>query len=188
MKKRLLILGTLLSISMIFTACGQQDEPLTAEDYAVEESAEEADNSSVEENTEETTETVDDESEAEEDSDDKYMVFTDKGNDAVEAYATKIKEATLAKDWDTIGDMFYYPLEDIDGRTCKNKEEFIEYAKTVGFEKSFYDSLEKWTVDDLWANAQGAAFDDGIIGFQDLYVDDEHTDFRIVSFGGLYRQ
>ena len=188
MKKRLLTLGILLSISMIYTACGQQDEPLIAEDYAVEESAEEADNSSVEENTEETTETVDDESEAEEDSDDKYMVFTDKGNDAVEAYATKIKEATLAKDWDTIGDMLYYPLEDIDGRTCKNKEEFIEYAKTVGFDKSLYDSLEKWTVDYLWANSQGAAFDDGIIWFQDLYVDDEHTDFRIITFWNLHKQ
>ena len=112
----------------------------------------------------------------------KYSVFTDASDAEVEAYAQKVVDAVLAKDWDSVGDMISYPIgSKEDNNLCNNKEEFVEYAKNTGFDDSYFKSLSAWKVSDLWGNWQGGCIDDGNIWFSG--VNDEG--FKILTLFDL---
>ncbi len=189
MKKRFIILCTITTVALSFLACGNKDNTVDNSTIS-QETTQETDNTVSEENTDTTSDESNEteevsSSEDEDTSEVDYSVFTDRSSTEVEAYAKTIRDAALASDWDTIGDMISYPVADPDGNTCNNKEEFIEYANNIGFDKSFYDSLEKWTVSDLWGNYQGGCIDNGNIWFADIYVDDTNREFRIIAFWRL---
>ncbi|WP_026527053.1 hypothetical protein [Butyrivibrio sp. VCD2006] len=216
MKKRILALCAVVSMSSMLFACGNpasgsadsassteaqseaateaQAEVTTEEQVA----ASEEENQAVEETStddsavEETTVNEDNAIEADDESGDTdeeivvdYSVFTDASKEEVEAYAQKIVDATIAKDWDTIGDMIEYPIgsEEFDN-LCNNKEEFVAYANEVGFDDALLAKIESWTVSDLWANYMGASIGDGDIWFRDININ--NPEFKIVSYLGLY--
>lgn len=184
MKKKLLTLCAIVSISAMAIACGNTSDETEAS--GVEESAEVA---------EVDTQTDAAEAEVSEDTDDAaalgsseeegmYSVFTDATNAEVEAYADKVIKAALAKDWDTIGDMIEYPIGSKDqNNLCKNKEEFVAYANSTGFVDDFYTSLSAWDQSELWGNYMGACIDNGSIWFRDINPD--KTEFKIVKFFDL---
>ena len=181
MKNRLITLCLIGSVSMAFMACGQQKSDIVEETppVATEETVE--DEQVLDNPVEET------DSEEDQVSEKDYSVFTDKEAAEVEAYAKEIKDAALAENWDKIGDMIAYPIgSKEEGNLCETKEDFIEYATNVGFDQSYYDSLEEWSQEDLWANYQGAMLDNGMIWFSDVYVDDTNCELKIISFWGLH--
>ncbi|MBP5324542.1 MAG: hypothetical protein J6Y86_03495 [Pseudobutyrivibrio sp.] len=181
MKNRVITLCLIGSVSMAFIACGQQKSDIVEETppVATEETVEDEQVLDI------PVEEADSEEDPAEEAD--YSVFTDKSEDEVEKYAKEIKDAALAEDWDKIGDMIAYPIgSKEEGTLCENKEDFIEYATNVGFDQSYYDSLEEWSQEDLWANYQGAMLDNGMIWFSDIYVDDTNRELKIISFWGLH--
>lgn len=181
MKNRFITMCLIGSVFMAFIACGNQKGDTVEETapVAVEETDDEG---ALIENLNEEVESEDNQPEEVD-----YEVFTSKGSEAVEEYAKEIKGAALDEDWDTIGDMIAYPIgSKEDGTLCENKEDFIEYATNVGFDQSYYDSLEEWSLEDLWANYQGAMLDNGNIWFADVYVDDTNCQLKIISFWGLH--
>ena len=197
MKKRVLILCLAFSVSTFCMACGDNLTPATPEEPVTSESVEiSEDPEAVPENEEAPTDNTgdidnildegSDDSSGSKASDFDCSVFTDASYADVCDYAQKIKDLTLAKDWNAIGDMINYPVADCDGKVCKTKEDFVKYAESANYEQELFDSLEKWSVDEIWFNGQGACIDDGNIWFQDFSF--AATDFGIKSFWGLYPQ
>ncbi len=184
MKKKFLTLCAIVSISAMSIACG---DTATDGETAV------AELSGVETDIDFDNETDAAEAEVSEEADDaastdgsgeegKYSVFTDASDAEVEAYAQKVVDAVLAKDWDSVGDMISYPIgSKEDNNLCNNKEEFVEYAKNTGFDDSYFKSLSAWKVSDLWGNWQGGCIDDGNIWFSG--VNDEG--FKILTLFDL---
>ena len=191
MRKKLLV--AVFAAAMVMTGCGQNAENADnagngvsfeqVQETVVEETVP-SEEVAAEEATAEEAEATDAET-SEGDVEDKYSVFTSASNEEVEAYAQKVVDATLAKDWDTIGDMIQYPIGGAENNSlCNNKEEFVKYANETGFDEEFFTTLSQWKVSDLWGNWQGACIDNGNIWFRDLSLDT--PDFKIVSFMGLY--
>ena len=186
MKKRFLTICAILSVTGMFMACGNSANGIDSSKVAVE-SSNSSNENSVSNDDNEGAETYSDETDpgADVESDEvDYSVFTSASPAEVQAYAEKVKKAALAKDWDTIGDMIAYPIgSDELNNKCANKEEFIAYANSTGFEDDYFTSLEAWDVSDLWGNYQGACMDDGSIWFSGIGDDDK--DFKIISFFGM---
>ena len=113
-------------------------------------------------------------------------VFTEANYSEVCEYAKKVKDLAIAKDWNALGDMIAYPVKDSTGKIVKSKEDFVKYASSPDFGKSFSDSLSKWSVDEIWFSSNGACIDDGSIWFQDCELNG--IDFKIRSFFGLCTQ
>ena len=184
MKKKFLTLCAIVSISAMSIACG---------DTATEGETAVAELSGVETDIDFDDETDAAEAEVSEEADDaastdgsgeegKYSVFTDASDAEVEAYAQKVVDAVLAKDWDSVGDMISYPIgSKEDNNLCNNKEEFVEYAKNTGFDDEYFKSLSDWKVSDLWGNWQGGCIADGNIWFSG--VNDEG--FKILTLFDL---
>ncbi len=182
MKKKFLTLCAIVSISAMSIACGDTASEAETPDTEVTSEVADAD-----------TQTDAAEAEVSEEADDaastdgsgeegKYSVFTDASDAEVEAYAQKVVDAVLAKDWDSVGDMISYPIgSKEDNNLCNNKEEFVEYAKNTGFDDSYFKSLSAWKVSDLWGNWQGGCIDDGNIWFSG--VNDEG--FKILTLFDL---
>lgn len=182
MKKKFLTLCAIVSISAMSIACGDTASEAETPDTEVTSEVADAD-----------TQTDAAEAEVSEEADDaastdgsgeegKYSVFTDASDAEVEAYAQKVVDAVLAKDWDSVGDMISYPIgSKEDNNLCNNKEEFVEYAKNTGFDESYFKSLSAWKVSDLWGNWQGGCIDDGNIWFSG--VNDEG--FKILTLFDL---
>ena len=82
--------------------------------------------------------------------------------------------------------MICYPVKNRNGKVIKSKEDFVKYASDTGFDKSYIDSLSKWSVDEIWFDSHGACVDDGNIWFEDCDSDD--TEFKICSFFALSAQ
>jgi len=194
MKKRLLSLCLAVSISSLCIACGSKTEPETPDVPNIEESVE---NNEVPSSTSVSDEaptdiTGDIDTEIDEGTDDSSgskasdfdcSVFTEASYSDVSEFAKQIKDLALAENWDKLGDMINYPVEDSSGKVCNTKEDFINYATNTGFDKSLYDSLNKWTIDAIWFNSEGACIDDGNIWFNDVSFND--IDLKIISFWGL---
>ena len=198
MKKRFLALCVAASMSAMLMACGSSTDEKEESGIQVEkieesndDSQEEAADSKESEKSEDATAEVNDNDgtadtiEASSDSEEgKYVVFTDASNAEVEAYAEKVVSAALAKDWDTIGDMIEYPIGAKEfNNVCNNKDEFVAYANSTGFDESYFTSLTAWDMTDLWGNYQGACIDNGNIWFRDINID--NPEFKIVSFFGM---
>ncbi|SFU31964.1 hypothetical protein [Butyrivibrio sp. M55] len=182
MKKKLLTLCAIVSISAMAIACG--DTAAETEEPAVEESAEVAEvDTQTDAADAEVSEEADDAASTDGSGEEgKYSVFTDASDAEVEAYAQKVVDAVLAKDWDSVGDMISYPIgSKEDNNLCNNKEEFVEYAKNTGFDDEYFKSLSDWKVSDLWGNWQGGCIDDGNIWFSG--VNDEG--FKILTLFDL---
>ena len=192
MKKKVLTLCMVLSMSASMMACGstttKTEEPQAEESTAsVAESTEAAADTaeSAEETTTDTTESTETTPESAEETttdateeESKYAAFTDASNAEVEAYAQKVVDAVLAKDWDTVGDMISYPIgSEADNNLCNNKEEFVAYANNTGFDEEYFTSLSAWNVSDLWGNWQGACINDGSIWFSGV----DNEGFKIIS-------
>ncbi|MCR4997635.1 MAG: hypothetical protein K6A61_10100 [Butyrivibrio sp.] len=123
MKKIFLTLCAIVSISAMSIACG---------DTATEGETAVAELSGVETDIDFDYETDATEAEVSEEADDaastdgsgeegKYSVFTDASDAEVEAYAQKVVDAVLAKDWDSVGDMISYPIgSKEDNNLCNN--------------------------------------------------------------------
>jgi hypothetical protein len=196
MKKKFLVVA--FAAALVMAGCGKSAEVETSNELnleqietevteegaaAVEATVEGASTEVAEEAVEEAT--VSEDTEEAIDDQFKYSVFTDAKPEEVEAFAQKIVDATLAKDWDTIGDMIEYPIGNTElNNICNNKEEFVAYATETGFEEEYFTALSKWQVADLWGNWQGACIDDGSIWFRDINID--NPEFKIVSYLGLY--
>lgn len=182
MKKKFLTLCAIVSISAMSIACGDTASEAETPDTEVTSEVADAD-----------TQTDAAEAEVSEEADDaastdgsgeegKYSVFTDASDAEVEAYAQKVVDAVLAKDWDSVGDMISYPIgSKEDNNLCNNKEEFVEYAKNTGFDDEYFKSLSDWKVSDLWGNWQGGCIADGNIWFSG--VNDEG--FKILTLFDL---
>lgn len=139
MKRRFLVMATIISLSLggILTACGNfagETKQVSAESASVGQS--EAQTASAK--------PVEQEASENQDAEGKYSAFTDESNAEVEAYADKVVEAVLAKDWNAVGDMIAYPIGSEEGHTLRNnKEEFLDYANDTGFDDEMLDLLKK---------------------------------------------
>ncbi len=199
MKKRVLALCLAISLSAIGMACESSSEPETVEvadpseyvtqndtskdiapvsDEAPIDSTESANNDNIDDGT--------DDSSGSKASDFDCSVFTAANYSEVCEYAKKIKDLTIAEDWNAIGDMICYPVKNRNGKVIKSKEDFVKYVSDTGFDKSYIDSLSKWSVDEIWFDSHGACVDDGNIWFEDCDSDD--TEFKICSFFALSAQ
>ena len=187
MKKKFLTLCAIVSISAMSIACGDTASEAETPDTEVTSEVADADTQTdaAEAEVSEEVEEAEDASSAEgSDEEGKYVVFTDASNAEVEAYAQKVIDAAIAKDWDTIGDMLQYPIgSKEENNLCKNKEEFVAYAKNTGFEDEFFTALSSWKMSDLWGNWRGACIADGDIWFRDMNPD--KTEFKVVKFFDL---
>lgn len=180
MKKKFLTLCAIVSISAMSIACG--DTASEAETPDTEVTSEVADTQTDAAEVEVSEEADDAASTDGSGEEGKYSVFTDASDAEVEAYAQKVVDAVLAKDWDSVGDMISYPIgSKEDNNLCNNKEEFVEYAKNTGFDDEYFKSLSDWKVSDLWGNWQGGCIDDGNIWFSG--VNDEG--FKILTLFDL---
>ena len=202
MKKRVLALFLAITLSTICIACGnnsasEKDAPTESTSSPENDDSDatgsytppaafEAPMESVNEETVVYFDDSTDDSSGSKASDFDCSVFTKANYSEVCEYAKKVKDLALAKDWKTLGDMINYPVEDADGTVLKSKDDFVKYASTPGFDKTFSDSLSKWSVDAVWFNSQGACINDGSIWFQDYGTND--PEFKIKSFWGFYPQ
>ncbi|SFU51918.1 hypothetical protein [Butyrivibrio sp. M55] len=196
MKKRVLALCLAISLSTVCIACESSSAPETTEtaessenvtpddtnkdiapisDEAPMGATENVNNDIIDEGT--------DDSSGSKATDFDCSVFTGASYSEVCEYAKKVKDLTIAEDWNALGDMILYPVEDLDGKVLKSKDEFVKYASDPGFDKSYIDSISKWSVDEIWFNSHGACIDDGLIWFQDC--DPDGTEFMIRSFFDL---
>lgn len=182
MKKKFLTLCAIVSISAMSIACGDTASEAETPDTEVTSEVADADTQTDAAEVEVSEEADDAASTDGSGEEGKYSVFTDASDAEVEAYAQKVVDAVLAKDWDSVGDMISYPIgSKEDNNLCNNKEEFVEYAKNTGFDDSYFKSLSAWKVSDLWGNWQGGCIDDGNIWFSG--VNDEG--FKILTLFDL---
>ena len=198
MKKRVLALCLAISLSTICVACDKSSAQETAETTVLSEKvtinnthkdieiiSDEAPMGATENEENDIDEGTDDSSGSKA-TDFDCSVFTEANYSEVCEYAKKVKDLAIAKDWNALGDMIAYPVKDSTGKIVKSKEDFVKYASSPDFGKSFSDSLSKWSVDEIWFSSNGACIDDGSIWFQDCELNG--IDFKIRSFFGLCTQ
>ena len=179
MKNRILTLCMIVSMSSAIMACGgTTDVTESPETPAVVDETQEDAAEVTDAETTDSAETADSAAEG-----GKYVAFTDASDAEVEAFAQKLVDATLAKDWNTIGDMISYPIgSKEENNLCNNKEEFVAYANSTGFDDEFFTTLSAWKVADLWGNWQGGCIADGAIWFNG----EKSEDLKITSYLGIY--
>ena len=91
---------------------------------------------------------------------DYYAVCTSYSKEELEAFAQKVKDYILNKDWESLAGTVSYPIT-VGDATCSNAEDFKKLAFDEIFTDNFYTALENESCKDMFCNYEGIMLGDG---------------------------
>ena len=182
MKKKMLLAAITMAMVLMVTGCGTDggnnkadstQEVITSEDVSDENN--DKSDETIEKEESGDSQQADGSQSTDSETGSNYGIATTATDDAVEKFASDVKNTVLAGDWDTLGDMVRYPI------TVGDNE--------IADKESFVTALENEDCTGLMANGQGICMGSGEVWFLDVNFDGieqkGEPDFKIITFNGI---
>lgn len=179
MKRILLVLMAVVML-LSLTACSGKDaadapaeqaaQPLTSDTSAAGEP--EAEDAAVQE----------DASDDKDADSDYYMVATSYSRREVEDFAASAREMILAKDWEALSGIMYFPSY-VSGEEIATAEDFLKLMETKTVPDKFYEAVKAETCEHMSANSHGIMFGEGEVWIAEYLddVSDEHGTLYVIT-------
>ena len=105
---------------------------------------------------------------------DYYAVCTSHSKEEVEAFAQKVKDYILNKDWESLAGTISYPIT-VGDVECSNAEDFKKLAFDEIFTEDFYTALENESCKDMFCNYSGIMLGNGQVWIGEVLEETEET-------------
>lgn len=105
---------------------------------------------------------------------DYYAVCTSYSKEEVEAFAQKVKDYILNKDWESLSGTVSYPIT-VGDVECNSAEDFKKLAFDEIFTEDFYTALENESCKDMFCNYNGIMLGDGQVWIGEVLEGTEET-------------
>ncbi len=124
--------------------------------------------------------------EAEDEDADYYNGVTTLSKDEVEAFALLVKEAYLAEDWDTIGNLIAYPITMYPEEEITDKQAFLDYMSDKTLTEADAQKMQEETCTNMFTNGEGICMGSGQIWIRDVnFMNADFGKLAVIAVSGF---
>ncbi len=177
------IMALCLLVSLVACAAGNTDTGATqpAQTEATTPAAETPEETPADESSEEEAPAPEDTA-AEDENADFYVVATSYSKKDVEAYAAEVRKEILDKDWKALSDKVAYPIT-VKEKELNTADDFVAFMNEQELTDEFVKAIENETCSEMFCNSHGIMFSDGEVWFAEILPDTnaEQGELKIIG-------